>query len=69
MASDSDTEELFYDAAEDVAQHGGTPSPEEAWAHQPEPYLNRIQIAPAQPSFSVFLKKQGGEGGTLESLI
>ncbi|XP_062997921.1 WD repeat-containing protein 44 [Elgaria multicarinata webbii] len=27
MASDSDTEELFYDAAEDVAHHGGTPSP------------------------------------------
>ncbi|XP_063169799.1 WD repeat-containing protein 44 [Candoia aspera] len=27
MASDSDAEELFYDAAEDVAQHGGTPSP------------------------------------------
>ncbi|XP_034297565.1 WD repeat-containing protein 44 [Pantherophis guttatus] len=25
MASDSDTEELFYDASEDVAQHGGSP--------------------------------------------
>ncbi|KAM3827462.1 WD repeat-containing protein 44 [Vipera latastei] len=27
MASDSDTEELFYDAPEDVAQHGGSPAP------------------------------------------
>ncbi|XP_053130291.1 WD repeat-containing protein 44 isoform X2 [Hemicordylus capensis] len=27
MASDSDAEELFYDAPEDVAQHGGTPLP------------------------------------------
>ncbi|XP_048370369.1 WD repeat-containing protein 44-like [Sphaerodactylus townsendi] len=27
MASDSDTEELFYDATEDVALHGGTPTP------------------------------------------
>ncbi|XP_060105959.1 WD repeat-containing protein 44 [Heteronotia binoei] len=37
MASDSDTEELFYDAAEDVAQHGGTPSPSPTKVGPPVP--------------------------------
>ncbi|XP_034958169.1 WD repeat-containing protein 44 [Zootoca vivipara] len=37
MASDSDTEELFYDAPEDVAQHGGSPSASPTKVVQPVP--------------------------------
>uniref|UniRef100_A0ABM5EVP6 WD repeat-containing protein 44 n=1 Tax=Pogona vitticeps TaxID=103695 RepID=A0ABM5EVP6_9SAUR len=37
MASDSDAEELFYDAAEDVAHHGGTPAPSPTKVAQPTP--------------------------------